>query len=189
MSFKKLMLATLLAAIMLIFTVSLVVAAPAGFDRAGTSRSGVAWSQVITPTTTLSKTHPVGLAISLYFDIPYTQVMTLRDSGFGFGVIARAYLTAKVLSGTLTAEELLAQHQAGTGWGEIKKEYGVSPGGNGLGAIMGKGGKPDFSATPASPDGSSVNAPGGKPNCPGNSCNAPGQQNGPKVKPTKPPKK
>ena len=103
MSFKKLMLATLLAAIMLIFTVSLVVAAPAGFDRAGTSRSGVAWSQVITPTTTLSKTHPVGLAISVYFDIPYTQVMTLRDSGFGFGVIARAYLTAKVLSGTLTA--------------------------------------------------------------------------------------
>ena len=114
-----------------------------------------------------------------------SQVMTLHDDGFGFGTIARAYLTAAASNGALTPDQVLALRQEGVGWGQIKKEYGVQPGGNGLGSIMGK-----KSVTP----GSTTAPPGVEPGnngsgCPGNSCNAPGQQNPPKGKPTKAPKK
>ncbi len=163
--------AVLLAALAVLLMTSVVVAAPA-------AASGVQANQVYDDppgsilTDTLPTTHPVGLIIAIYFNIPYTQVMALHAEGFGFGTIARAYLTAYVSNGALTPEQVLALRQAGVGWGEIKKDYGVHPGGNGLGSIM--------NDKRQGPD---------KSNCPGNSCNAPGQQKPPKVKPTKAPKK
>ena len=68
--------------------------------------------------------------------------MELHESGFGFGTIARAYLTAQQSNGALTPEQILAMRQAGMGWGQIKKEYGIHPGGNGLGTIMREHGTP-----------------------------------------------
>lgn len=188
MNTSRLLLAVALAAIALLSLTSIVAAAPA-------SASGMQINRVYDDppdsilTDTLPTTHPVGIVIALYFNIPYTQVMALHDEGFGFGTIARAYLTAYVSNGALTPEQVLALRQAGAGWGQIKKDYGVHPGGNGLGSIMGKkhdGPQPDPMTAPVPPvmtedkKGSS---------CPGNSCNAPGQQKLPKVNPSKTPKK
>jgi hypothetical protein len=116
-------------------------------------------------TATTQITHPVGLALSFFLSVPYTQVMALHNEGVGFGVIARVYLTARALNGVLTPEQVLALFQSGTGWGEIMKQYGVHPGGNGLGSIM---------SDHAGHGSTSNNAGGGKSPCPGNSCNAPG---------------
>lgn len=146
-------------------------------------------------TDTLPLTHPVASLIALYFNIPYTHVLELHESGFGFGTIARAYLTAQQSNGALTPEQLLAMRQAGTGWGQIKKEYGIHPGGNGLGTIVRQHGTPQPAAQPPDgpPDDSKQNKEKDKVNqggnsgpapCPGNSCNAPG-----KTKPGQGPKK
>jgi hypothetical protein len=102
--------------------------------------------------------------------IPYSTVRLNRQvyarSGEGFGVIARAYMTAKFSDGQLTPEEVLELFQSGAGWGQIMKEYGVHPGGKGLGAIMRghKEGKPPSDDTPDPVD--TV--------CRGNRCNTPG---------------
>lgn len=124
-------------------------------------------------TTTTHITNPVGLVLSLFLNVPYTQVMELHNEGVGFGVIARVYLTARVSNGALTPEQVLALFQSGTGWGEIRKQYGVHPGGKGLGSIM--SGHAGNSST-------SNNLGNGTPSCPGNSCNAPGHNKPAKTK-------
>lgn len=142
------------------------------------------------PTSTVPHTHPVALAISLYFHLPYTEVIALHDSGVGFGVIARAYLTAKVSNGVLSPTQVLEMFQSGQGWGQIKKQYGVHPGGNGLGSIMSGKAAPLPAETPAPmpnlkpKEQPAASSPGNPATCPGNSCNAPGHN-----KPDKPPKK
>jgi hypothetical protein len=151
----------LMAMIFAAFTVGVVAAAPAGTVSATTS----VMEETITPTA--SFTHPVGLAISAYFSIPYTTVMSLHDSGVGFGVIARAYLTAKFSNGVLTPTQVLELHESGVGWGQIMHEYGVHPGRKGLGSIMG-GGTHGSGSVPSTSNDSL------QPPCPGNSCNAPG---------------
>ena len=129
-------------------------------------------------TGTLQFTHPVALVISLFFNLPYTEVMELHDEGIGFGVIARAYLTALASDGALTPQEVLDMHLSGTGWGQIKKSYGAHPGGNGLGATM--SGRAITATTSISPTVPGImnkrqdNSNSGTA-CPGNSCNAPGQ--------------
>ena len=159
----------LLALTLIVGGASVVLAASA--ESSGAARPDVAMrlnqepppTDVPTPTLTI---HPVGAAIAKFFDIAYTDVMTLHESGVGFGVIARAYMTAKFSDGQLTPEEVLELFQSGTGWGQIMKEYGVHPGGKGLGAIMRghKEGKPPSGDAPDPADKS----------CPGNRCNAPG---------------
>jgi hypothetical protein len=94
-----------------------------------------------TPTATPEPTestdcHPVALLIGLAFGETCTDIEALHDSGIGFGVIGRAYLTAAASDGEVTAEELIELQQAGMGWGEVKKQYDIHPGGKGLGAIM-----------------------------------------------------
>ncbi|CAG0935732.1 hypothetical protein TFLX_04582 [Thermoflexales bacterium] len=177
--------AVMIAATAVLLMTSIVVAAPA-------AANGVQINQVYDDppesilTDTLPITHPVGIVIAVYFNIPYTQVVALHEEGFGFGTIARAYLTAAASDGALTPEQVLALRQEGVGWGEIKQDYGVHPGGLGLGSIMSKKQTGDATATVAPPKKGSGS---GGSNCPGNSCNAPGQQKPPKVKPTKAPKK
>ncbi len=155
----------------------------------------VTLTPTVTPalTATVPHTHPVGLAISLYLHLPYTEVMALHDSGVGFGVIARAYLTAKASNGALTPTQVLAMFQSGMGWGQFKHQYGIQPGGNGLGSIMSGHATPVSTPPPVAPGngrrssgGSTANSPGpGNPAaCPGNSCTAPGHN-----KPSKSPKK
>ncbi len=187
----RLPLAVALAVAAVLLMASFVVAGPASTTTVQTSQvfdSPILTGTVPIVTGTLPLTHPVGMAIALYFNIPYTQVMSLHAEGFGFGTIARAYLTAYASNGTLTPEQVLALRQAGVGWGQIKQDYGVHPGGNGLGSIMSK-----KSAAPQ-PEPDTSASSGVKPHksasgCPGNSCNAPGRQKPPNGKPLKPPHK
>jgi hypothetical protein len=176
----RLLLAVALATVAVLVLTSFVVAAPASTPGVQTDR--VYADPDPTLTGAMPMTHPVGIAIALYFNIPYTQVMALHDQGFGFGTIARAYLTAAASQGALTPTQVLALRQAGMGWGQIKQDYGVHPGGNGLGSIMRQ--KPDApQPKPASPAPAKVKPVQYTSNCPGNSCNAPGQN-----KPAKGPK-
>ncbi len=179
----RLFLAIALAVVAVLLMTSIVVAAPVSTGGATTGQADDTPDLILTDT--LPTTHPVGIAIAMFFHIPYTQVVALHDEGFGFGVIARAYLTALASHGLLTPDQVLGLRQDGVGWGQIKKEYGVPPGGNGLGSIMGK--KPVTPEPAAASPG--VESGNNSPGCPGNSCNAPGQQNPPKGKPTKAPKK
>jgi hypothetical protein len=130
-------------------------------------------------TGTMPMTQPVAAAIASYFNISYTEVISLHETGYGFGVIARVYLTALRSNGVLTPTQLLDMFQAGMGWGQIMKQYGVHPGGNGLGSIMRQHGvQAPVVQPPVSHEPSNGNL--GSTTCPGNSCNAPGHNKGPK---------
>jgi hypothetical protein len=179
----KLLLAVALATVGVLLLTSIVLAAPEATDSVQSAGMYDDADPILTDT--LPTTHPIGSLIALYFNIPYTQVMALHDQGFGFGNIARAYLTAYASDGVLTPEQVLAMRVAGVGWGQIKKDYGIHPGGNGLGSIKRNKPQPE-------PTSSAVQVKPGKKDvgsCPGNSCNAPGQQKPPKDKPSKGPKK
>ena len=177
----KLLLAIAVAVIAVLLVTSMVIAAPGA--RVELQVNQGADEPAPTLTGTLPMTHPVGNAIALFFNIPYTQVMALHDEGFGFGTIARAYLTALASGGVLTPTQLLEMRQEGVGWGQIKKEFGVHPGGNGLGAIMGHKHEAPLVPPPSTPPKMKPGNNGSS--CPGNSCNAPGQQNRSKGKPAK----
>src|SRR3972149_960088 len=91
-----------------------------------------------TPTSTFAprQCHPVAFVIATFFDLKCEEVTALHDQGIGFGEIARAYLTALASDGTLTPAQVIEMRQAGMGWGNIMQQFGIQPGGNGLGAIM-----------------------------------------------------
>jgi hypothetical protein len=189
MKSARLAVAISLAFVLTLLVVSLVTAAPGEARPAVQAQTSNMLYDPITPTVTPAPTvttritHPVGLAIALHFHIPYTEVMALHDSGIGFGVIARSLLTARALSGTLSFTQVLALHQSGVGWGQIFKQYGVHPGGQGLGSIMRDHPNKD-GLLPNKPGPKSGANTGDQTNCPGNSCNSPG-----KHKQTKGPKK
>jgi hypothetical protein len=91
---------------------------------------------------TTSVSHPVASAIAKYFDVDASEIAALHDEGLGFGVIAHAYFVARTLgtiTPTITPAEVLAKFQAGKGWGEIIKDYGLHPGLAGPG-LAGRGG-------------------------------------------------
>ena len=181
MKIAKLVAVILMSLALTVIVVGIAAAAPADSNPAVAQTSSLGFLDDPTPgitetsqlTTTMYVTHPVGLVLSLFLNVPYTQVMELHNEGVGFGVIARAYLTAQASDGALTPEQALALFQSGTGWGEMMKQYGVHPGGKGLGTIM---------SEPAGKGSISNGASGGKAACPGNSCNAPGHNKPPKDK-------
>lgn len=145
MKMWKLFVAVALAGVAVLLVMSLGVAAPVSASGAQIDRvTDDPLESVVSDT--LPMTHPVGILIALYFNIPYTHVVELHEAGFGFGTIARAYLTAYQSKGILTPEQILAMRQAGTGWGQIKKEDGIHPGGNGLGTIVRQHGTPQPAA-------------------------------------------
>jgi hypothetical protein len=73
--------------------------------------------------------HPVGLALSVEFDVEYGTIMEWHCDGVGLGEIARALLIAQQAgaAGDTDAADILAQREDGAGWGTIKDDYGVSP--------------------------------------------------------------
>ena len=79
---------------------------------------------------TTSVSHPVASAIAEYFEeyfeVEASEIAMLHDEGLGFGVIAHAYFVAGTLG--ISPSLVLDQFQAGTGWGEIMKGYGLHPG-------------------------------------------------------------
>lgn len=166
----------LLALSLVVGGASVVLAASAEPGMAARQDAAVRPNDDSAPTPTEVPTstqpiHPVGAAIAQALDIPYADVMALHESGVGFGVIARAYMTARFSGDQLTGEEVLALFQSGVGWGQIMQEYGVHPGGKGLGAIM--RGRPKGVEPPTVGSGSP-----GSPSCQGNSCKAPRQKSG-----------
>jgi hypothetical protein len=179
----RLVSAVALAAAAVLLMTSLAAAAPASTPGAQTNRVYDDPDPILTDT--LPTTHPVGIVIARYFNISYTQVMSWHAQGLGFGAIARAYLTANASNRMLTPEQVLAQRQADVGWGQIKRDYGVHPGGNGLGSIMSNKRDAPQPAPRVSPEVKSRKDASG---CPGNSCAAPGQQKPPQGKPAKAPK-
>ena len=172
----------LLTGVTLVLMTSMVAAAPAATN--GTQADRVSADPIVTGT--LPMTQPVAAAIASYFNISYTEVISLHEAGYGFGVIARVYLTALRSNGVLTPTHLLDLFNSGMGWGQIKKEYDLHPGGNGLGTIMREHGAPPAVAQPPN-EPPAVNNKGkedkggnsGPATCPGNSCNAPGHNKGP----------
>lgn len=160
----KLLIAFVFATLALLLISSLVMAAPMKVNRLNDDPAPTITSTVMTETKTF--TQPVALVISVFFNISYTEVISLHESGVGFGVIARAALVSRILSDTksptFTLETVLTMFQSGMGWGQFKREFGVHPGGLGLGSIMGNGNGGNN---------------GNKPDCPGKSCDTPGQQN------------
>ena len=71
---------------------------------------------------------PVALSLAAEFEemADYDTIMGWHCEGIGFGEIARALLIEET-DGTVTAQELLDRFAAGEGWGEIKKDFDVSP--------------------------------------------------------------
>jgi hypothetical protein len=181
MKLYRLLITLGLASVAILLMAGVVSAAPAA--SAGVASAPV--YEVLGPepplTDTLPTTHPVAIVIAAYFNLPYTQVMALHDDGFGFGTIARAYLTALHSNGVLTPEQVLALRLDGTGWGQIKKDYGVAPGQNGLGVIMRK--SPVAPVVAPEPPQNQTEKQDKNKDCAGNSCGAPG-----KNKPEKAPK-
>jgi hypothetical protein len=94
---------------------------------------GPVFGDPITDTDSIS--HPVASAMAQFFQVEYTEIMTLHQQGLGFGVIAHAYFIAETAGITPTA--VIAEFQSGMGWGAIMKKYGWHPGrGENLGTIM-----------------------------------------------------
>jgi hypothetical protein len=160
-----------------------VMAAPAAAEQTGGVASvpwvGASSDVTSTITTTRSFTQPVALEISNYFGISYTEVISLHQSGLGFGEITRIFMIAKLSGGKWTADQVLALRESGLGWGQIMKQTEFRPGGNGLGAIMsghGTKSQPPSNSGANQNRGNSNSPPGNsnRPDCPGNSCKAPG---------------
>ena len=101
---------------------------------------GALFDDPITDTDSISPTvgfsHPVASAMAQFFEVEYTEIMTLHQQGLGFGVIAHAYFIAETLGITPTA--LIEEFQSGKGWGVIMKEHGLHPGQAGRGGNLGE---------------------------------------------------
>jgi hypothetical protein len=180
------MLVALTTIVFMAIAAGVVMAAPGASERA-TGDLSQSIVNLALPTTTIaptsSFTHPVALAISKFFSVSvtYTQVMSMHQSGLGFGEIARAYMMAQ--SSGKTVDELLAMRESGMGWGQIMKELSFKPGGKNLGAIMSGHGVKDKEPPPGKPDdkdkdkGKPDDKPdkSNRPECPGQSCDAHGK--------------
>lgn len=86
-----------------------------------------------TPTDETSDTawhHPVGNAISEFFDVPYDEVFDLHEAGNGFGNIVKAYFFANAIG--IEPGELLNQAKT-DGWGNVLKQNNIHPGSVGNG--------------------------------------------------------
>ena len=133
-------------------------------------------TSTLTPSPTVTPVpegaHPVALALAVFFDVFYDEVMGWHEDGLGFGNIAKAYFLADELEDEgVTVEDVLGDKLSGVGWGQIMKALGLSPSSRdkNLGQVMsGRGdGETDDDALPEADDdagkaGSSSDAVKGK---------------------------
>ncbi|TKJ29681.1 MAG: hypothetical protein CEE40_07510 [Chloroflexi bacterium B3_Chlor] len=97
---------------------------------------------------TISSTHPITggvmipTCIGLFFDVPVTDVVTMRSDGLGWGEVAKVYFFAN--DAVTDVNYILELRTGGLGWGQIAKELDLSPGrhGSNLGAIISGRGVP-----------------------------------------------
>jgi hypothetical protein len=101
--------------------------------------TGVARAQEETP-----QQNPVAAYLAGLTGMSYEEVVALQKDGNGLGNIGRAYLFSEATG--IPLEEVLAQAKE-IGWGNLYKEHGLHPGGNGLGSLVrgqiGNGNGPD----------------------------------------------
>jgi hypothetical protein len=124
----------------------------------------------ITSTLTLTGTNKIIDAITQYFSGTLTNTVTvsdvvgLRDDGWGYGEIFRLYELAKETG--QSPDEIKAMRDSGMGWGQIAMALGVSPGnkGNNLGAaVSGRGVITGTQTTTSTSNGKSHGNPHGDP--------------------------
>lgn len=95
----------------------------------------------LTNTGVLTPALKVVTAITDFFSgtVTATNVISMHNSGWGFGEIFKLYSYAQQ-SGK-TPEEIEAMREDGMGWGQISKELGLAPGNKGMnlgGAVSGR---------------------------------------------------
>lgn len=126
----------------------------------------------VTNTLTVSGTNKIIDAITQYFSGTLTNTATisdivgLRNDGWGYGEIFRLYELAKE-SGQ-SPNDIKAMRDSGMGWGQIAMDLGLSPGnkGNNLGAaVSGRGviSETQSTASPSVGNGNSHGNPHGDP--------------------------
>jgi len=140
---NKRFLMTSLTAGMSALGVSLLIAAGAAFASAPAVAPAQATAIPLNPAMTSPLTRTtyitaprVAVAISNYFTVPVSQVVTLHNTGWGYGEIFKLYQLSLVSGRTIS--EVRSLRDSGMGWGNIAKQLNVSPGNAGfnLGAAM-----------------------------------------------------
>ncbi len=110
-----------------------LAASSAGVSSSRTGEANDGLRAVSSPyvTSSISGTEPVtggemiASCIAAFFDVPVTDVVTIRSDGYGFGEVAAAYFLAR--DSGLTVPEILQLRAEGMGWGEIAKYLGLPP--------------------------------------------------------------
>src|SRR5512139_2234479 len=96
MRISRLMLVALMTVAFLAVAAGVVLAAPSVSEPTASGLTEAAFNSTAVPTDTITPTltftHPVALAISNFFGISYTKVISLHQSGMGFGEISRLYM-------------------------------------------------------------------------------------------------
>jgi len=101
---------------------------PSRVDEANDGLGGVSspyMASSISGTEHVTGSQMIAGCIAALFDVPVTDVVTLRSDGYGFGEVATAYFLAR--DSGLTVAEILELREEGMGWGEIAKYLGLPP--------------------------------------------------------------
>ena len=106
------------------------------------SASGLAFTDTVTSTLDVTNSQKIAIDIAKYFSgtVTVTQVISLRNAGWGYGEIFKLYELAK--ESNKSPAVIMAMRAAGMGWGEIARSLDVAPGNKGanLGAaVSGRG--------------------------------------------------
>ncbi len=103
-----------------------VAAAPAaGVNSAVTGGSSLSAASAISHTEQVTGGQMIAGCLATFFDVPMTDVLTLRSEGYGFGEVAIAYFLA--MDSGLTVDDILELREGDMGWGEIAQYLGLPP--------------------------------------------------------------
>jgi len=124
----------------------------------------------------VDRCHPVLLIYAQSFGVPYADLATLHDLGYGIGEIGRIYLLAET-SGA-TPAQILVEREQGGGWGAILENHPeISPSDLAPGQVINNQPPDNSNANPGNSSGNSDNSGSG--NGQGNaSGNSDGNSNG-----------
>lgn len=139
--------------------------------------------------------HPVATSLAEAFGLDYNTIGIYACDGYGYGEIARALLIAAESEyAQELPDDILQRREDGEGWGNILKDYDISPSMFAMGRIIsgryegpmvmemvqvradGEGQVQTQEEVQTNRPGNSGNAPGHQDDGPGNSANAPGHQ-------------
>lgn len=105
-------------------------------SNAGSSPATLVQSPTVTSTYPMTGGVMIPTCISLFFDVPVSDVVEVRSEGFGWGEVAKVYFFAT--ESMTDVEYILDLRAGGLGYGQIAKVLDLSPGrhGQNLGCIM-----------------------------------------------------